>query len=90
METTNHPFRNENDLPNPYDYVPCESSRVYGLLFQHFLGCQTTGGLVVKLEVSFAVLPRGSIAQVEQHAMHGSHEAFRDRKPTIFSSKIPG
>ena len=23
MEPTNHPFRKENDLPNPYDYVPC-------------------------------------------------------------------
>ena len=23
MEHTNHPFRKENDLPNPYDYVPC-------------------------------------------------------------------
>ena len=23
MEHTNHPFRRENDLPNPYDYVPC-------------------------------------------------------------------
>ena len=22
MEHTNHPFRKENDLPNPYDYVP--------------------------------------------------------------------
>ena len=23
MEHTNHPFRKENDLPSPYDYVPC-------------------------------------------------------------------
>ena len=23
MEPTNHPFRKENDLPNPHDYVPC-------------------------------------------------------------------
>ena len=23
MEHTNHPFRKENDLPNPYEYVPC-------------------------------------------------------------------
>ena len=23
MEPTNQPFRKENDLPNPYDYVPC-------------------------------------------------------------------
>ena len=22
MQHTNHPFRKENDLPNPYDYVP--------------------------------------------------------------------
>ena len=23
MEPTNHPFRKENDLPNPHDSVPC-------------------------------------------------------------------
>ena len=23
MEHINHPFREENDLPNLYDYVPC-------------------------------------------------------------------
>jgi len=23
MEHTNHPFRKENDLTSPYDYVPC-------------------------------------------------------------------
>ena len=34
MEHTNHPFRKENDLPNPYDYVPCWSSRVYNLIFR--------------------------------------------------------
>ena len=22
MEPTNHPFRKENDLPNPHDYIP--------------------------------------------------------------------
>ena len=29
MEPTNHPFRKENDLPNPHDYVPCYSSEAY-------------------------------------------------------------
>ena len=23
MEHSNHPFRKENNLPNPYDYFPC-------------------------------------------------------------------
>ena len=31
MEHSNHPFRKENDLPNLYDYVPCQSSRAYPL-----------------------------------------------------------
>ena len=28
MEHTNHPFRKEHYLPQPYEYVPCSSSRV--------------------------------------------------------------
>ena len=58
--------------------------------FDIFWGVKPPGGLVVQTpKVSFAVLPRGSIAQVEQHAMHGSHEAWRFRNPKS-SSKIPG
>ena len=31
MEPINHPFRKENHLPNLHDYVPCQSTGVYGV-----------------------------------------------------------